>query len=297
MSCKLSFLVLSHQAGPQLHRLARALRFFPNSCIFWHHDSYQSALPSGFFSEYGVQACSKTLHTEWGRVSVMKAELALIKDALERSDADWLVFLTSACYPIKSASHIVSFLSSSTYDAFLDINETSEDPHIGLPFWWYRKTNMRCVARLPWLSRRLRFYLREIHIKNSRSPFRAPFKPRYGSQSFIFNRKTASLVDCFFSQDHSFLPFVEAFEAKRRIHFSSEECLFQTILPTLPSIRICPNDLRYIDWKNSREWHPNILTDRHTEAIFASDALFARKFSPTASESLLTKLDHRNGFV
>jgi hypothetical protein len=89
---------------------------------------------------------------------------------------------------------------------------------------------------------------------------------------------------------HPILNFFDELEKSEKCHMSPEESLIQCLLYDYQHHGLCTDYLRFIDWENSVNWHPNTLIDSHYDAIKNTNALFARKFSEESSD-LLDRID------
>jgi hypothetical protein len=64
-----------------------------------------------------------------------------------------------------------------------------------------------------------------------------------------------------------------------------EECAYHSMIVNARHLRVCKNNLRYIDWSNNRHvtGHPRELTAEDLENAQKSGAHFARKLSANSA--------------
>lgn len=290
VSPSIAFLLLTHRPTPMLERLLGALDRFEGSEVFWHHDGSQAALPDDLRKRAQTHFIEPYLKTGWGTTNITEAEWLLLNAAHQRSRCEWFVLLSAACYPLKSATQIMSFLGSTEFDGFIERNPSDPRQSSGLPYWWHRKAYTKHLFHVPFVSRKLRFYQREIRVPDTKSPYlRRPL--HFGSQFFILRRKAldaliseAAAVRDLFNHSHRY-------ERQMGKGFASDECVFHTILQQRAGLTLSQDSLRFIDWTDAKDWHPNTLTEEHIPAIEASQALFGRKFDIHESAKILNHID------
>lgn len=285
---RIAFLLQTHDANPHLERLCGKLTEFPGARIFCHHD-FSKGEPHPAVRQIAT-FCQPHRVTAWAKVSATLAELDLFKIALEQApECDWLVLVSGSCYPLKPIDQITDFLDKTPYQGFVDSNLVERVD--GLSGWWWTKVFTRPLCRIPFLSRRGRFYWRELRIKRQDTPFQVHLQLRYGSNWIILKRPVAEDLMAMNPHDHPVMRFFDKVERQENKHMSPEESLVQCLLGDLVQHQVMNGNLRFIDWENSTHWHPNTLTERHWEAVQASDALFGRKFDATESKKLLDLID------
>lgn len=284
----IAFLLQTHDANPHLGRLCETLGRFEYARVFCHHDfskspAHQALTAVGTF-------CDPHRETAWGRVSQALATLDVLElAALQMPEAEWFILLSATCYPIKRPAEILELLSQTPRDGFLDTNEAR--PGEDLSGWWWKKVFTRPLFRIPFVSRRGRPYLREVRVRRSSSPFNSRLRLFFGANWFILRRSIVERLLLFEPKQHPAVAFFESIERVENKHMSFDECLIQTLLGQDTSLDLDPDPLRFIDWDGAKDWHPNILTMRHWDAIQRSNALFARKFDSVVSRELLDRID------
>jgi hypothetical protein len=174
----------------------------------------------------------------------------------------------------------------------MDMNKAK--PGLHLAGWWWKKVLTRPLCKIPFISKRGKFYWRELRLKRTEHPFSSKMPLMFGSNWFILNKKTISQLLAMNLQQHQLVKFYDEVERAENRHMSPDESILQCLLTDETKFKIDRNYLRFIDWQDLVEWHPNILTEKHWEAIQNSDALFARKFSFPSSNKVLDLIDTYN---
>ncbi|MDE6649088.1 MAG: beta-1,6-N-acetylglucosaminyltransferase [Muribaculaceae bacterium] len=129
---KHAYLILAHKNFGQLKKLVELLDH-PRNDIFIHVD----AKAADFDPEILKEACKSSglfilpdrLNVNWGGVSIMRAEIALLKAAASRDTYDYYHLLSGMDLPIKSHDEIHRFF----------------DVHKGMEFinlWEFKKSNL-----------------------------------------------------------------------------------------------------------------------------------------------------------
>jgi hypothetical protein len=284
---KIAFLVQSHQYNSHFDRLCERLREFPKHEIFVHHDFSQSTLPVESIVRYRLNLVRPYRTTTWSSISQTQAEIDLIETAYRNAaDADWFILLSASCYPIKSWDVIVQTLQNSAFDGYIDLQQCNPDEG-ELHRHWHRKMFTMPIGSIPFVSRNGKFYQRELRIPRTETPFHQKFKFFFGANWFILSRKVVEYLVNLSLHSH---PIVKFYMEVKGVA-ASDEVLINSVLGNANQFNLSPDYLRYIDWTNSVNWHPNTLTEAHFQSIAESNALFARKFDAVTSQTLLEKID------
>lgn len=237
-----------------------------------------------------VHLVKERINVNWGGFSHLQAIIALIRTALETSDADYLHLLSDSCYPIKSIEHIYSFFEQ---------NEGKEyTTYESLPSktWAYGGLNRIDYCHLHDILdlRRSNFYWRlndylmlsqmHLNIKRKSIPNWGPY---YGGSSW-WSLTRAATKYCLEKIEQT-----PNFEKRFRHTFCFEESCFQTILVNSPFKQQIVNDnLRYIDWRKRDGNIPANLDERDHEILCNTPNLFARKFSSPSDKKIKEILDN-----
>ncbi|MBF2026257.1 MAG: hypothetical protein IGS48_05755 [Oscillatoriales cyanobacterium C42_A2020_001] len=194
---------------------------------------------------------------------------------------DYVFLLTGQCYPIKSNSKIVDFLSQSN----------------GLSYMSYYPVGASWMKRIDRWHFRLfaRYYLTfpnkflPLHL---RRPLASKFEPYYrGSSYWCLHRNCIEYILDFLNNDDAtyrgrFLNFFKGV-------YIPDEFFFHTILLNSPLKQdIINNDLWYIQWPpGSYVPSPRILNQFDFDDLMNCDQLFARKFDPLQDSQILEMID------
>jgi hypothetical protein len=312
---RIGFVLLTHANPPQIDRLVRRLvRSYGPAPIVCHHDFTKCPIDAAAYPDLHarVEFVVPWHQTSWAHISVVDGYLEALRRLYRRPDApDWVVVLSGADYPVRSADEVLSELDAGGADAYMqhapvdprawrpppdDAPEVPEaPPHGFMPGEGPRNTAFTAKryggAQIPAPvldAGRLRLRWRLLPypaLTAWLTPFSARFRCYAGSQWHTLGRRAAQhLVEWTDAN-----PWLRRFYATRPC---SDESLPHTVLGNAPQLRIANRSTHFIDW--SAEWFsPATLTLEHLPAILASGAHFARKFDPAASAALLDALDQR----
>ena len=294
VSVKIGFAILSHNEPEQLLRLIRTLNtIFGAPPIVCHHDFSKCLLDESRFP-INVRFVHPHLVTSWGHINVPIAALRAFSLLQKYDQPDWFVLLSGSDYPVRPAAEIVSELSGSNYDAYLDhreilyravpVGQTALDFGFGRPswislaydryyaiplFWWPR------LSKTLLLSGAFPFQKKYIFLRHPdilrRLQSNRPARIYGGDFWFQANRKAVERL-----LNGPSLPSVMQYYRGRR---NVDESLFHTLLCSQPDLKICKDHKRYEDWTTDGK-HPKWLEVSDVPKIRASGAHFARKFRP-----------------
>lgn len=296
MFAKIGFAVLSHSEPGQILRLIGGLNaMFGDPPIVCHHDFGKCFLDETVFPN-NARFVHPHLATKWGHINVPLAALKAFNLLKEYAQPDWFVLLSGSDYPVRSAEAILSELSDSNYDAYLDHREilyravppgqTRRDGGFGFgrPSWISLAYDRYCSVPLFWwprLSRKLllkgafplqKKYVFLRHPSILRWIHRDPPTQIYGGD-FWFQANRAA-VDRLLN-DRSLAAVAQYLSRRRNV----DESFFHTVLCNQQDLRICKDHKRYEDWSRDGK-HPKWLETSDVPKILASGAHFARKFRP-----------------
>jgi hypothetical protein len=286
----IGFVILSHQAGGQLHRLVTTLnRLYGDPPIACHHDFSQSSIDVDHFPG-NVSFVQPSIRTAWGRMMTVEAALKALELLYADGGPDWFVLLGLSDYPIAPAEKVLSDLASTSADALLDYREVSRRPLNGraanpslehfdrednrrIAWGWYRATQVW----MPWPKRKLDGSLRIgrktwfLPFADPIAPFDDSFKCYNGSHWFTGSRRAAEM-----------LINASAKHLRLRRHYKRrtipEESYYQTVLCN-SGLEIDRHNRRFEKWKGGGA-HPQWLGSADLDEMLASGCHFARKFKP-----------------
>lgn len=303
---QVAFLIVCHAEPEMLARLAR--RLVAPGCASFVHVNVRSDIAAFRQATAGIPALSfvaddDRVAVNWCGYSLIRAVLAAIRLALaEQPDTQRFVLLTGADYPIKPLPDILAEIRKNheiiKIDRRLDWNGRS----------WFDRT----VTNV---------FLGDNNLFNQRSPLKPVrllgrlierFARRWRRYSLpIYNGPswwslTRAAMDEALAIAADPATDIAWFSRSR----TPDETVFHTLVRNssragaikLDAIRdgadAYPESLagtHYVDWHRPNPDYPRILVDSDLSAILASDALFARKFHPARSATLMYALDQLHG--
>ncbi len=191
---------------------------------------------------------SERVETEWGKVSLVQASLALLKAALQDADNQWFVLLSDSCAPIKPFRYLQRELK-----------------------WDGR-------SRLYWetygeVAQRHRIKAQRAEALHSVRPMYVRFHPQW----WLLNRDAAEAV----CEDDFTEHFQDVFAADEMYFGTALRMKGYPLDET-----VARRDITKVDWSHDLGAHPATfkkLTRAQAAEFALSDCFFARKFSPVCN--------------
>lgn len=320
-SGRVAYAILAHSDQAQLLRLIRVLRTESPTCsVILHWDASKDPLDARPLEELGdVHLISDRVTVEWGGFSLVEATVRLMREALERSDCDWIVLLSGHDYPLRPLTEIEADLRDARLDAYIDVRQVVPDA-AGLRWsrthdgWLSRRYHfvyvplprlrLQLPAPIPAVMAKLAFLISKLQpvimvwpmpagarwrigIRRPASPF-GPDRPcRWGSQWMTLSRRAASRVLQRLTEERE---LVEHFKHT----VIPDEAFFQTIICAERDLVVAGDNRRYEKWSGTASSHPEVLGRGDVDALLRSRRDFARKFLEAADASVLDEIDrHR----
>ena len=290
---ELAFVMLSHrQPDAVFRRLLNRLSEIQNAAIGIHHDFGQSDFPQELIDEHDLSMVNDWTPTQWGHASKVPATLKVFRDLLENTSAEWFITISPNCYPLKATTGIADFFRHAQSDAMVEMRPVLKGSPPGILRNKYRFLFSKRLFAIPWISKRGQFYFRDLRIPvaRGRTPF-AELTPYQGSDWFALRRRVVEKMLSKKIEEGDVLAYLSKINRQKNTLVSPIEMVIQTFLGNESDINIETNNYRFIDWENAKNFHPNTLTMKHWSSIRTSNALFARKFSPSISDELLCRID------
>jgi hypothetical protein len=274
---KVAYIVSAYKLPQQLVRLVRRLHT-ENATFAIHVDAKTSRQVYGAMVD-GTRELDRVFFVErhrchWGGWGHVRATLK----GMERlysggAEFEYAVLLTGQDYPLRSARAIEGFLAGSGGRSYMSR---------------WRLPSERWPGRggLDRLERRHLVGPRHLHVVlPGRRRLPLGLEPWGGSPYWCLARPALDHVRAVVGERRDVVRFFER-------AYIPDELFFQTILmsSTLAET-VVDSNVRYLDW--SRRPAPAILGVGDLEAMFASGALFARKFDFTLDGKILDLLDER----
>lgn len=272
---KIGFAILTHTNSAQTFRLIGTLnKLFNNPPIALHHDFSKSPLNTQFTDNvFTIKPHEKT---SWGGIGIIRASMLAFNHLYNSHDPDWYYLLSNSCYPIKSASTIMSDLRRTKADAH--ISHVLID-RVSIQNAWQQLCFDRYISArgLP------KFVKRNPLITSIISPFRKDFHCWAGEFWFTANRKSIKQIIHSYQKNGRLINHY-----KNRLNV--DESYFHTILLNNNNLIVSNNNFRYIDWSQGGD-HPKTLSAEDAQKISSSTAHFARKFNSDKGHSILDWID------
>lgn len=294
-SNSIGFVLLTHTKPLQIYRLINTLnRMFNYPLIVCHHDFSKCDLSVNSLTK-NVLLVRPYLQTEWANFTLVEATVQALQLMCEVPDApDWVVLLSGADYPIKTAKQILDDLASNPYDAYIQYEQITykiyKDDLTPNMLWLKNSYQRYCTKSFSFnLSKKyfaqLNLEIRLEHplLTKAFLPFSNKLACFSGSQWFCTNRKAAEYIINFHSQKNALTLYYSNLKY-------TDESYFQTILANAPHLQLKNDRRRYIDWSNGGP-HPKVLVMEDLPNLIASSAHFARKFDIDTDSNILDELD------
>jgi hypothetical protein len=257
----ISYLILAHENPLQLWQLIRALR--NDNCRFVVHIDARIALDSFtsyFENDVQVFFLKNRAESQWGSFELVDATLSGMKFIQKYlPETNRVVLMSGNDYPLKPVKYIEKYFEANPNKIFIE--------YFAIP---HSKWNNGGKSRFP------NFEIIQEMIK------------LYGgSQWWSFPSEVVEFVLTFLALNPEFISYFKLVRIP-------DESFFQTLLFASEEPFIIDNlvnsSIRLIQW-DYPFLHPRILTSNDEDLIKGSKHLFARKFKPDTSHSILSFID------
>jgi hypothetical protein len=289
---KIGFSILSHEeTGPMLVNLLNQLNKYPDKEIVIHHDFYQADFKKDLLEGVSYELVKNFVRTYWSHTNNIHAILETFK-SLYNKKCEWYITLSANCYPIKSSAEVVGFLKGTEKDGFIEHNNVLTD-HFDFYRYFRKGFETKYLFQIPFINKKGKFKyrtLRKSRAVNERV-LGTLYIPYHGSDWFMVNRDVMNYILSNEKRIKEIVAFLEDVNKGSDINVCPPEIVFQTLLANSNLFNLDKNNYRFINWTDSKNWHPNILTDADFKSIKASSALFARKFVWERSKEVIALID------
>lgn len=279
---KHAIIILAHKESENLFSL---VQYFNRECdVFIHFDKKAKISPL-FISKIEdlpqVKKVYRKYTVNWGGFSMLRCEMFMLKQTLEKSDASYFHLISGQDYPIKPLDCFLQFFDNHYGLNFISFTHLPNLKWQGNTFdritYFYptdifsdRITLKKKILKYVGFQKRMRLK-RNIPLQ---------FDHIYGgSQWFSLSRiGVDSLVRYTYSHRLFYWRFL--------FTFAPEEAYPQTVLVNiLPRTLIISHNYRFIRWNNENGNNPSNLGKEHFHLLAKTNDLFARKLiSPYANE-------------
>lgn len=278
---KIAHLILAHSDPHQLGRLIDRLQH-KDAYFFIHIDNKTAIDPFAFLSEkHQVYMVKNRVNVQWGAYSIVQATLNGFKEILDSGlKIDYFNLLSGADYPLKSTKEIHTFFAKNKEQIFMEYYSIADE--------WKEAIPRLTEYHLTHYSFPGKYYLQKW--LNRLTPARKmPDNLVAVGRSQWFSIPTEAgryILD--YLKNH---PEVERFF---KLTWAPDEIVFQTILFNSKwKDKMVNNNLRYIVWTKGKA-SPETLTEKNKSELFATEALFARKFDRLKHPEIMNALDRKD---
>ena len=292
---KIAYLILAHTDPEHFFSLINALG--SNCDIYIHVDlkiNISAFIPPKKLNN--VHFIDKRFSVSWAGISMIDAEIELIKTALYKSmEYTHLVFLSGSCYPIKPFDYINSVLMSNPKKEWIKFFNMRESPrqfnymnHV-LKKWFQEPIFLNSFPIIKQTDKILRKILTITALRNS---WPLNITPYYGSQWF------ALTVDCcqYILDFHTKNPW---YREINKYSFAPDEHYIHTVIGNSPFLA---NSDGIQPFKGKGTWRmanlhiidPSLskwFTINDWEEIRTSNKMFVRKVRSLDGVELVRKID------
>ena len=286
---KQAIILLIHKDVKQAERL---INYFQGKCDIFIHIDRKSGITESDINNlktmHGVIDVYRKYNIHWGGFSILKAELFMLKRAIEYSDFNYIHLLSGQDYPIKPLSMFLDKFDNNNNDyiscSHMPTPNTDENTFRRFQFYFFMdlfkpKTEEEIENMWELTRRQEKWGIRRQIFK--------PFLHLYiGSCWYSLTRKSIiALLD--YTKRNPY------FYRKMRFTFAPDEIYINTVLVNIdyPKKELCNSNCRYIKWPKAGANHPIILKEENFEELAQTNAFFTRKVDMEASSALLKLVD------
>ncbi|MGQ4543705.1 beta-1,6-N-acetylglucosaminyltransferase [Dermabacteraceae bacterium P7054] len=299
------FLIQAHGQPELFRRLLHRLDV-PGASVVAHIDAKQEQSQFMHDSPANVTFLEDRIKVNWGGVSLYKAMLLLLREAVAlHPESDHYVFLSGQDYPVYSVANYVDFLAEhpdKSWVNFYPMHPRAQFYDVISRYWFDD-----FVAEYPKVGKYIveKFY----KFQSRRLPKRKPLKDFQfyrGSSSWCVSRKGALAALAFLDSRNGkkLTRYLETCHVTDEIWMATallnasdrgEVANWDTDGKRAPGEMLEENKVyhHYIDWSPERE-NPALLTLADLPKIDASKKWFIRKVDSVKSAELLDELDARD---
>lgn len=285
---KHAYLILAHKNFGQLRKLIELLDH-PRNDIFVHVDGkakdFHPEMLDGTCRHSRLTILPERIKVNWGGVSIMRAEIALLKAAVAAEDYDYLHLMSGLDLPIKSQDEIHKFFDDHKGKEFINL-------------WEFKKSNLsrfRCYTIFP--EGESKFWTRIINHAFKGMQMAVGYtinddvKFRIGSQWFSI---TSDLARYIISKE-------DWLEKVFRHTSTCDEIFIPTLIVNSPFYEklyhaqtvkspkeVNMSNLRFIDWSRGESIrHPWTFRASDFKLLESVDHFWARKFDENVDSEII----------
>lgn len=297
MNRRYAYLIMVHKSLDQVTKLCRLLDDCRND-LYIHLDS--KVVNRGIWENELQNSVSESTITfvppvsvSWGGASQIKAELSLLKSAVQRQNYAYYHLISGADLPLKSQDDIHSFFDSRIGMEFVQLG-TKEYQKSDVPdrvrYWFVWQ---EFIGNAPNLSRKILGKVQSLFVLMQRIGH-IDFNRHNQIREFYGGSQWFSITD-------AFARYVIAHESWITYTFQRGKCVDEVFLQTLllnspfasrRYMGIHFDDdfrpiMRNIDWKRGR---PYVWRNGDFDELMSSGFLFARKFDESVDSEIIDRI-------
>lgn len=286
-----AYLILAHKNPSQIAKLLGALDA-PDNDIFLHLDKRSSMKYKQFESccrNAGLFFIRPRIRVNWGGVSIMRAELALLKAAVSKGQYSYYHLVSGMDLPLKSNAEIHEFFERNAGKEFFTMLKTSEFTDESIHYRHiFPESNHFYLAKK----------LRQFHIdwqKKRDCPINSGVEGKYASQWFSITDGFARyIVDNMRWLMHTFRNTGltdEMFAATLLSRSPFAGNLYDTTLYRECEGVHAGGNMRLTDWGDDPDArHPRTFTSADYDMLCRASQLWARKFDETVDSEIIDRI-------
>ena len=295
---KIAHLILAHIDADHIKKLVKRLIIFSDVFIHIDANSNIDEFKSDLKQYENCYFLEDRHHCEWGGINAVRAELKLIKMALEKGDYNRLVFLQGADYPLKSNREIIDFFKTNSSVEFIRaccVTDEADTYFYDKCRYYLFYNNKNFIKKIfNKITRCFHIKLRDGYIRDGKEKYRV----FWGSAQWALTGNCAKYILDFYENHLQFNKwFYHAFPA--------DELYIQTVVMNSPyrdkTLYRGPESPKrgLSNWRNLHyfEYLPGkirIFTDKDFEYLHTRSELYIRKVNSNDSSRLIEMFDKCN---
>lgn len=240
-----------------------------------------------------VQVYSE-INVSWGGMSIVEAELLLLKEAIKNKDITYFHIISGQDWPTKKSEDIYNFYENNNkiymkYALSEGVKKSGEPIILWQKYYFnYDKINRRSFFGK--IYHRFLMLNQTIKGVNKFKDLDINLKIYQGSQWMSIPRDVVIYCLKYLEENKNYYKMLKT-------GFCSDEVTFQTIIcNSIYKSRIENNNHRYVKWEKRYNNYPAVLDENDYDTIISGDYHFARKFDLDISKQLIRRLNMKNKY-
>lgn len=277
---KQAILIIAHK---DLFSLQRIISHFDGNFDFYIHIDKKCKEKHPQFQSIGKVVTISKHRVEWGSEGQLWAIYDLLAIASTSNSYSYYHIITGSDYPIRSCDKFLQFFSEDKQTNYIEYHPMPRDT-------WGKEGGLDRL-RYYWIGNQwmdirthgnLTKFLVKVQRKTGIHRDLTCFGNLYcgGAYCSLSRQGVATILNFPRKQLHQ----------RTRFTHACEEIILQTLLLNSKDTICENNSLRYILWEGNAA-SPKTLTEEDFTSIKDSDAFFARKIDPIASQNLISLID------